>query len=82
MTLVADFIRASRLPGQSCEVSDALSGFYLSVSDNRMVVVLIDYSEELKAAFRANVTDSLAILFWEWVRPQQWPFAHMCLTHP
>jgi len=66
MTLVADFIRASWYLRQDYEIRDAIATFYLCVSSNNVIVVLIDYSEEVKEAFRANVTDSPAISFVVW----------------
>jgi len=70
MTLVVDFIWASRRVGQAYEIRNAIVSHYLCVRNNRVIIVLFDYSEELKDDFRAKVTDSPAISLVEWVRPQ------------
>jgi len=69
LTLVADFMRASRFTGQGREITNATSSFHLCVINNRVIVRLRNYSEELKEDFRVKVTDSPAVLFEEsWQR--------------
>jgi len=65
LNLVADFVRASRFTGQGQEIANAISGFFLCVINNRVIVSISDYSEEWKEDFRAMVTDSPVISFVE-----------------
>ena len=63
MTAVADFLWADRLIGQDREIRNAISTFFVCVNNNRVIVSLLDYSEELKEEFGARVVNSPAILF-------------------
>jgi len=68
LTAVTDFIWADRLTGQDHELITSISLFYLCVINNRVIVRLLDYSNEVKEAFRAKITDSPAISFVEFKR--------------